>query len=94
MNDQVDTLSNNSYIPDNEEIIDFNIDIQFSKRILHTDQNKIITMIHELYNNNNNFYDLIVHNDYTNLFVTKPIHNDRIAKFKHFTAYFYSNIQK
>ena len=51
-------------------------------------------MIHELYNINNNFNDLIVHNDYTNLFVTKPIHNDRIAKFKHFTAYFYSNITK
>ena len=50
VNDQVDTLSNNTYIPDNEEIIDFHIDIQFSKRILHTDKNKITTMIHELYN--------------------------------------------
>ena len=77
MNDQLDTLSNNSYIPDNEEIIDFHIDIQFSKRILHTDKNKITTMIYELCNNNNNFYDLIAHNNYTTLCVTKPIHTDR-----------------
>ena len=35
------------------------------------------------------FYELM--SNYTNLNITKCIHNDRIKKFKHFTAYLYNN---
>ena len=46
-------------------------------------------MIYELYNTNNNFYELM--KKYTTIHITKSIHNDRIKKFKHFTCYFYNN---
>ena len=46
-------------------------------------------MVYELYNTNTNFYELV--SNYTNLFITKCIHNDRIKKYNHFTAYLYNN---
>ena len=46
-------------------------------------------MVYELYKTNNNFYELV--SNYTNLYITKCIHNDRIKKYKHFTGYFYNN---
>ena len=60
----------------------------FKSDIKHTDN--IRSMIHNLYNKNTNFYELM--NSYNTLFITKSIHHDRIRKFKHFTGYFNNHL--
>ena len=46
-------------------------------------------MVYNVYNNNENFNELM--DNYTTLYTTKSIHNDRIKIYKHFTAYLYDN---
>ena len=48
--------------------------------------------MNDLYNTNNIFYNLIVDDNYTTVYITEPIHKDRKAKFQHFTAYLCSDI--
>ena len=68
----------------------FELDEIFFYCSLSSSENKNISnMVYELYKTNTNFYELV--SSYTILFITKCIHNDRIKKFKHFTAYFYNN---
>ena len=64
-------------------------ELSFERNITSIEQTNINRMIYELYNTNNNFYELM--NKYTTIHITKSIHNDRIKKFKHFTCYFYNN---
>ena len=61
----------------------------FNCNISNIEKKNISNIVYELYKKNNNFYELI--SNYTNLFITKCIHNDRIKKYKHFTAYLYNN---
>ena len=64
-------------------------EVSFNCNISSSEKKNISKMVYELYKTNTNFYELM--SNYTNLNITKCIHNDRIKKFKHFTGNLYNN---
>ena len=68
--------------------------ISFNKKYVFGEkQTELIkNMINKLYDTNENFKLLV--NNYNNICITKPIHNDSYSIYNHFTGYLYNTNNK
>ena len=93
-NSSCDSIEHEQII--NDSFIDNKIsyNITFNKKIKFDDNEKefIHFLIKNLYNTKEKFKLLV--DKYKMLCVTKPIHKDNFSYYKHFTAYFYNNVEK